>query len=63
MIEKKTIDILDLEGCQIKDEDGTILAILSEAGETIVVKKTTACSLGSYLYIITYLRELGFDVR
>lgn len=58
-----TIDLLDLHGCLIRGEDGTVLARLYEQDGTIIVKKTTACTVGTYFYILRYLRELGVKVR
>lgn len=60
---KKAVDILDMHGCVIRDERGFALANLYEDGGLVIVKKTTACTIGMYFYILRYLRELGFIVR
>lgn len=57
------IDIIDLNGCYVRDEDGFVLAILREEKGHIVVKRTTVCSIGTYFYILVYLTRMGFDVR
>ncbi len=57
------VDILDMHGCVIRDENGNALANLYEEGGLVIVKKTTACSIGMYFYILRYLGELGFVVR
>lgn len=63
MQEIKTIDILNLDGCRIKDENGNVVAILREKNGMIFVKKTAACTLGTYLYIISYLNEMGIEAK
>lgn len=63
MQEINTVDLLDLNGCMVKDEYGTVVAILQECGDKIRVEKTPACSLGTYLYIISYLNEMGFEAE
>lgn len=60
---KKAKDIVDMDGCIVRDESGNALAVLHDAGEFIVVRKMTGCSLGTYFYIMTLLSECGFDVR
>lgn len=59
----KSKGAVGLDGCIIRDERGVALAILEELDGVIVVKKTTACSLGTYLYLITMIRDIGFDAR
>lgn len=58
-----TNDFLDLDGCKIKDESGIVLAVLSEDSSCVRVDKTPACSIGNYLYILSYLREFGINAR
>lgn len=61
---KKKPEFLNLNGCIVRDERGLALAVLYEdMNDVIVVKKTTACSVGTYLYIIGYIRDLGFEAR
>lgn len=60
MIRKRKIKKMD--GCVVRDERGVALAVLHEIDGVVYVKKTTACSLGTYLYIITLLRDYGYDV-
>lgn len=57
------IDFLNLNGCIVKDERGVALATLEERGGYIYVERTAACGIGMYLYILAYLKELGFEVR
>ena len=54
---------LGLDGGIIRDERGIALAILEEADGIVLVKKTTACSIGMYFYIIVFLRDIGIDAR
>lgn len=61
MKKKSILDMICLAGCVVKDEAGIVMAVLQEDTGRIVVKKTAACSLGTYLSIVTYLRDLGFD--
>ncbi len=56
-------DMMNMDGCVVRDESGVALAILHEDDGIVVVKKMTSCSIGTYLYIISFLRECGFDVR
>lgn len=63
MCEVDLLDILDINNCVIRDEDGNALAHLMEDNGVVVVMRDPACSLGMYFYILGYLRELGFDVR
>lgn len=61
---KKKPEFLNLHECIVRDERGLALAVLYEdMNGVIVVKKTTACSVGTYLYIIGYIRDLGFEAR
>lgn len=57
------VDLFDMNGCVIRDERGVVMANLYEADGVVIVKKTTACSIGMYFYILHFLRELGFTVR
>lgn len=59
----RTIDILDVNGCAIRDENGSVLAILREEDNVVVVERQSACTIGMYFYILSYLIELGFDVQ
>ena len=58
-----TGDFMDMDGCVVRDENGRALAVLHEVSGELVVKKMTACSLGTYLYIVSFLRECGFEVK
>lgn len=57
---KTANDIMNMDGCIIRDEYGGALAKIEENGDVLVVHKFTACSLGTYFYILSYLRDLGF---
>ena len=57
----KTIDIIDLNGTLVKDEQGFHLAKLKVVGDAVKVIPLSGCSLGTYFYILTYLNELGFE--
>ena len=63
MCEVDLLDILDINNCAIRDENGNILAHLMEDNGVVIVIRDAACSLGMYFYILGYLRELGFEVR
>lgn len=63
MKDRKAIDLFNMHGCIVKDERGIPLATLLEDGERLVVKKTAACSIGDYLSILSYLRDLGFEAK
>lgn len=56
-------DMMNMDGCVVRDERGVALAILHEADGVVLVKKMTSCSIGTYLHIITFLKECGFDAR
>lgn len=59
-----SVNLLNLHGCEVKDEDGVVLARLYEDQDyRIVVKRTPVCSLGVYFHILDYLRALGVDAR
>lgn len=61
---KPKLSIFNVDGCIVRDERGLALAVLYEGeNNVVIVKKTTACSIGTYLYIIAYLRDLGFEAR
>ena len=45
----------------MRDERGVALAVLHEDNGVLVVKKTTACSVGTYLRIIVFLRDCGYE--
>lgn len=54
---------MNVDGCVVRDGSGVALAILHDVGGIVFVKKTTACSIGTYLYLVSLLREFGFEVR
>ena len=54
---------IDMDGCIVRDERGRALAVLRDGGDCIVVKKMSGCSLGTYLYIISFLNECGFNAK
>lgn len=57
-----TIDIIDVNGCVVKDESGKALAELTVTGRgKVQINRLPACDLGSYFYILIYLRELGYE--
>lgn len=57
---KTANDIINMDGCIIRDENGGALARIEENDGVLVVHKFTSCSLGMYFYILGYLRDLGF---
>ena len=57
-----TNELLNVDGCVIKDERGVHLASLREVGGRVVVEQLPACSIGTYMYILGYLRDLGFEL-
>lgn len=60
----KTVnDILNMDGCVVKDDRGVVVATLREVSGALAVDRLPACSLGMYFYILGYLRELGFEVH
>ena len=59
---KKTIEIINVDGCVIRDDRGLGLAKLHEENGRVWVDQLPACSLGTYLYILDYLKELGFEL-
>lgn len=60
----KNNEIFDTDNCYIKDEYGTVLARLEEDEEGfLIVRRYPVCTIGTYFYILWYLRELGWDVR
>lgn len=59
----ESADMRDMDGCVVRDERGVALAVLHEIDGLLWVKKTTSCSIGTYLYIISTLREFGYYVR
>lgn len=58
-----TGNFMDMDGCVVRDENGRALAVLHEEDDAIVVRKMPCCSLGTYLYIVSFLRECDFDVK
>lgn len=63
MQEISNLEILDINGCWVKDEKGIALASLHEDEGYVVVERTPACSIGMYFYILMYLTQLGFNVK
>lgn len=59
----KNSEMFDMDGCLVKNAQGVPMARLSEEGDLIIVKRLPACSLGFYFYILSYLKELGFEVK
>lgn len=57
---KTANDIINMNGCIIRDENGGALARIEEKDGVLAVHKFTSCSLGTYFYILGYLRDLGF---
>lgn len=60
---KKAIDIVNVNGCIVKDENGEPLATIREEGGRLVVSRYASCSLGLYFYILSYLSDLGFEIK
>ena len=58
----EAIDLIKVNGCIVRDEEGNSLARLEEVDRRVRVHKLPACSIGMYLYILTYLKELGFKI-
>lgn len=59
---KTANDIIDINGCIVKDDAGVAMATIWETENGLVVERFPACSLGMYFYILGYLRELGFEI-
>lgn len=59
----KLSDIRKMDGCIVRDSRGVALAVLHEVNGVLWVKKTTGCSLGTYLYVVSFLRDFGYEVR
>lgn len=57
---KTANDIINMDGCIIRDDKGGALARIEEKDGVLAVRKFTSCSLGTYFYILGYLRDLGF---
>lgn len=57
------VDIRKMDGCIVRDERDVALAVLHEVNGVLIVKKTTACSVGTYLYIIAFFRDCGYEAR
>jgi len=60
---KENIDILNVHHCVVKDENGVAIARLHEEKGFIRVERFASCSLGMYFYLLSYLRDLGWEVR
>ena len=54
---------INLQNCVVRDEFGIILAHLREEEDYVVVNVTDSCPPSMHLYIVHYLRELGFLVK
>lgn len=52
-----------LNGYQVKDEKGRILATLFEIGGAVRVVRTAECSIGEFFYILTFLNDLGYNAK
>lgn len=61
MQEMNTIEVMSVDGCVIKDEAGMVLATLKENEGRVEVIRSPRCSLGLYFYILSYLRDLGYE--
>lgn len=46
----------------VKDDRGDILAILYYNGESYQIIREPSCSLGTFFYILSYLRDQDLDV-
>ena len=60
---KKANDIVNINGCVVKAENGEALATIREEDGLLVVTRTASCSLGLYFYILSYLSDLGFEIK
>lgn len=59
-----SVDLLNLHGCEVKDERGAVMARLYEDEDgKIRVIRTPSCSVGMYFFILDYLRALGVDAK
>lgn len=57
-------DLVDIDGCVMKTEDGVTLARLHEEEDGFVrIERAPACTIGMYFYLLDYLHQMGFDVR
>ena len=63
MMDREAIDLINMNGCRIKDDSGNVIAEIFESGRCLTVIRKPPCSLGTYLYVLSYLRELGFEVK
>ena len=59
----KNIDVINLDNCIVKDETGLPLAKLTERAGRVLVTQLPGCSIGTYFYILEYLKELGWEVE
>lgn len=59
----RNIDVFDVHGCIVKDEEGAPLARLEEVDGKIRVERYPACGIGEYFYILWYLEELGWETE
>ena len=61
---KEIKNYINLHGCVIRDDAGSVIAtLLEDDNKVITVIKEPACTLGMYLYLLSYLDGLGFDVK
>lgn len=60
---KSANDVINMDGCIIRDENGCSVARIEEKDGVLLVHKFTSCSLGMYFYVLSYLRDLGFRVE
>ena len=60
---KNNLDVFNMHGCVVKDEKGVVRARLFENDGVLIVKKMPSCSVGTYFSILSYLIDMGFDVK
>ena len=55
----------DLHGCVVKSESGMLLANLYRDRDDgrIRVVRYPSCSIGMYFFILSYLMDLGYEVK
>lgn len=63
MKDLKAVELMNIDGCIVRDENGYALAKIREVDGKLMVDKMTACSIGTYFYILSYLEELGFEIH
>ena len=62
-MQDRLTDIINVNGCVVKDYDGVRLAHLQEVDGVVEVIREPACGIGMYFHILSYLLDLGFDVK